>query len=280
MNLFKLYQFSKNYLKSKKIETYEEDAQYLISSILSISKYQIFTEKERKIPLNKLIKVLILLRKRAKKMPVAYILGYQYFYNKKFIVDKKTFIPKFDTEHLISAILQLNKEFHCILDVCTGSGVLAICLSKIFPSSRIIGIDKYIKVARKNAKLLESKNTEFFKIDFFKSKKYPFSGKFDLIVSNPPYLSEDDFKILSEESKKYEPFRAFWGGKDGLFFYEKIASFSIDFLLKNGYIVLEIDHKWEKVIEIFIRYGYNEKLISVIKDFNNFERVLVIRKDF
>ncbi|MGC8764357.1 MAG: peptide chain release factor N(5)-glutamine methyltransferase [Brevinematia bacterium] len=280
MKLFRLYQFFREYLRSKNIESYEEDSKYLISSILSIPSHYIFTEKNINVPLNKVIKILLAMRKRAKRIPSAYILGYQYFYNHKFFVNRKTFIPRFDTEHLIYSITEMKKDFRSIIDLCTGSGILAITLSKIFPESEVIGIDRYVKIARKNAKYLGSENTTFYRMDFLKLRRFPFEKRFDLIISNPPYISRNDLGMISPELRKYEPFRAFWGGDDGLLFYRRIADFSIDFLIKNGYIVLEIDHKWKDVIDIFKRSGYNEKLMKVLKDYNNLERVLIIEKDF
>ncbi|MCX7821183.1 MAG: peptide chain release factor N(5)-glutamine methyltransferase [Brevinematales bacterium] len=276
MTVFELYNYSKSFLKKYGITSYDEDSSYLISSLLSIPKSEIFLNKERKINLNELLKVYIALRKRCKNIPIAYILGYQYFYEDRFIVDKKTFIPKYDTEHIIYEVKNLGLQFKNILDICTGSGILALTLAKTFPHSKVIGIDKYIKIAKKNSKLLNIKNVEFLKVDFLKIKN-KFEDKFDLIVSNPPYLSKDDLKLLSYECKKYEPKRAFLGGEDGLIFYRKIKDFSLSFLNQNGYILLEVDHKWQNVLNIFIQGGF--KHYKIIKDYNQLERVLILRKE-
>ncbi len=275
MTLFELYNYSKSILKKYGVSTHEEDSICLISSILSIPKSHIFLKKEQKVPLNKLIKILIAIRKRSKNVPIAYILGYQYFYENIFLVNNKTFIPKFDTEHIIYESKNIGKNFENIIDICTGSGVLALTLAKIFPQSQVIGIDIYTKVAKKNAKLLNIKNVKFLKSDFLLFKKH-FDIKFDLIVSNPPYLSIDDLKLLSYECRKYEPKRAFLGGNDGLLFYRKIKDFSLSFLKENGYIIMEVDHKWQNVLNIFIEAGF--KNFKVIKDYNQLERVLILRK--
>lgn len=275
MRLFQLYDYLKKNLKKHNISTYEEDSSYIISSILSIPKSDIFLKKEKKVSLKNVIKVFLALRKRIKNIPLAYILGYQYFYENRFLVNKRTFIPKFDTEHIIYEAKNLGENFENIMDICTGTGILAITLAKIFPQSKVIGIDKYIKIAQKNAKLLGINNVKFLKADFLKIKEN-FEYKFDLIVSNPPYLSREDFKLLSYECKKYEPFDAFYGGEDGLLFYRKIKEFSLSFLKKNGYIIMEVDHKWKNVLNIFIEAGFKD--FKIIKDYNQLERVLILRK--
>ncbi len=275
MRLFQLYDYSKKLLKQHNISSYEEDSFYIISSILSIPKSDIFLKKEKKVPLNKVIKVIFALKKRCKNIPLAYILGYQYFYENRFLVNKRTFIPKFDTEHIIYEAKNIGKNFENIIDICTGTGILAITLARIFPQSNVIGIDKYIKIAKKNAKLLGINNVKFLKSDFLNIKEN-FENKFDLIVSNPPYLSREDFKLLSYECKKYEPKEAFYGGEDGLIFYRKIKDFSLSFLKENGYIIMEVDHKWQNVLNIFIKAGFKD--FKIIKDYNQLERVLILRK--
>jgi release factor glutamine methyltransferase len=279
MNLFDLFLYSKNILEINGIQSAEQEALLIISEILNISRHEVFIQKNKKILFFKVLKILSAVKKRSKKIPLAYILGYQYFYLDKFLVDKRTFIPRFDTEHIIYAITDMKLQFSKILDVCCGSGILALTLAKIFPESKVFGIDIYVKLAVKNKKKLKIKNAHFIKADFLK-ENLNFSGKFDLIVSNPPYLSSEDFSLLQEESKKYEPFLAFYGGEDGLKFYRRVAEFSVDFLACNGYIVLEVDHKWKKVMEIFSSFSYNESSMKVIKDYNGLERVLVIKKDF
>ncbi len=274
MTVYKLYNIAKEYLRKNKLPTFEEDSSYIISSLLSIPKSSIFLDKEKPVSFFETMRIKMALKKRRKNIPLAYILGYQHFYENKFIVDKKTFIPKFDTEHIIYEILKIKKDFKNIIDICTGSGILALTLGKIYKNSSIIGIDRYIKIANKNRKLLNIENVKFLKMDFLKNKD--FKEKFDLIVSNPPYLSKEDFKLLGKDSK-YEPFYAFYGGEDGLVFYRKIRDFSLSNLLKDGFIVLEVDHKWEKVKNLFNETGY--KNIKVVKDYNNLERVLVIRKE-
>ncbi|MEJ5284455.1 MAG: peptide chain release factor N(5)-glutamine methyltransferase [Brevinematia bacterium] len=275
MRLFQLYDYSKKILRQHNISSYEEDSSYLISSILSIPKSDIFLKKEKKVPLNKFIKIFLALRKRCKNIPLAYILGYQHFYENKFLVNRKTFIPKFDTEHIIYEAKNICKNFENIIDICTGTGILAITLAKIFPQSKVIGIDKYIKIAKKNAKLIGINNVKFLKSDLLNFKEN-FEHKFDLIVSNPPYLSIEDFKLLSYECKKYEPKEAFYGGEDGLIFYRKIKDFSLSFLKENGYIIMEVDHKWQNVLNIFIEAGFKD--FKIIKDYNQLERVLILRK--
>lgn len=275
MQLYNLYKISKEHLKKANNPSSENEAMLIISEILALPKWIIFTEKERRISPRDASKVLIAVKKRAKGVPLAYILGYQYFYKDKFIVDRSTFIPRPDTEHLLYAVEETKRCFNNILDVCCGCGAIALSLSRLFPGSRITGIDKDIKVALKNKKTLGRENVTFLKVDFLKGKWKP-EDKFDLLISNPPYLSREDFSLLDSSARFFEPYRSFYGGEDGLIFYRRIVEFSNQHLREDGVIIVETDHKWRKVAEIFDKNRYRK--IEVRKDYNNLERVIIAYK--
>ncbi len=280
----------KNYLKNKGVPSPDIDVNFIISHHLRMKPYEIALKKDRHIPIWERLLIDRSIRERGKFKPVAYILGYKYFYRDKFLVNKKTLIPRADTEHLLYAAEEAEYPFKNILEIGTGSGAIAVSLSRLFPAACITALDMETSIAGKNIKRLKIKNIRLLKEDFFKypdrMKKKDSEDKnlkgnnplYDLIISNPPYLSKLDLKNLGRDALLYEPMRAFYGGEDGLDFYRGIAGFALDFLIKEGFIIVETDYKWEKAVGIFKDAGFSK--ISVKKDYNGLERVITIKKDF
>jgi len=278
MNLGCIYKRSLEYLKDKKIPTPDKDAQYIIAHFLKISPHEIFINRDREVSPFKSFLIKRAIVSRGKFKPIAYILKRKYFYRDVFFVNNKVLIPRSDTEHLIYAVEEINTPFKNILEIGTGSGAIAVSLSRLYPAANIIALDIYTAIARKNIKRLGIKNIFLEKKNFFKWMPNNKNGLFDLIISNPPYLSEKDLKNLGKDAALYEPKKAFYGGKDGLDFYRAIAEFAKAGLLKLGYVILEVDYKWKKVMHIFEKEGFGK--IVVKKDYNDLERVLVVQKDF
>lgn len=197
--------------------------------------------------------------------PIQKIIGYIEMANVKIKVNKKVLIPRYETEELILLAIKLIKEngkYHNILDLCCGSGFIGIALKKAFPSLNIIQSDisnAAIKQTLINLKINNLKNN-VIKSNMF----HNIYQKFDVIISNPPYLLENDKKNMTKSVLKYEPQKALFAQEDGMFFYYQIEKNLSKYLNKNGLIILEINpvnYKW------FIDNKYH-----VINDINNKKR--------
>lgn len=220
----------------------------------------------------KIEKFLSFVEERKKRKPFQYIINKQNFYGLDFYVDENVLIPRFDTEVLVEKILKDNKDNNLqVLDLCTGSGTIAISLKKLGEYKSVKALDiseKALDIAKKNSSL--NKTT----IDFICSDMFEkINGKFDIIVSNPPYIPSRDIEDLSLEVKDYEPKLALDGLEDGLYFYRIIAKEAKAYLKENGKIYLEIGYNQAKDIrEIFKEYNK----IEVYKDLAGKDRVVKI----
>ena len=192
--------------------------------------------------------------------PLQYITGIQEFMKLNFVVNKDVLIPQPDTEILVEEVINISKkkENPIILDLCTGSGAIAISLAKNIPNVKIIATDiskKALEIAKYNAKLNGVlNNIDFIESNLFNKIK---NIKFDIIVSNPPYIPTEEIPTLPKDVQQ-EPIVALDGGKDGLDFYRKIYDKGIEFLNRQGYICVEIGYnqreKVKKIIEDKKRY--------------------------
>lgn len=235
-------------LKNEKIDSPKTKARLILESTLNKSReYLIIYDKnevtsaQRDNYIKKIKRVIL-------GEPVQYITGLQEFMKLNFFVTKDVLIPRQDTEVLVEEVIKIAKDIPnpVILDLCTGSGAIAVSLAKYIPNSKIYGIDiseKALEVAKKNAEFNGVKNSIEFRVsDLFNKIK---NQKFDIIVSNPPYIKKEDIKLLPKDVQK-EPKIALDGGTDGLVFYSRIAKSAYKHLRRGGYLCLEI--------------GYNQKL--------------------
>ena len=216
------------------------------------------------------------IQKKQAGIPLQYITNMQEFMGTNFYVDENVLIPRPDTEVLVEEVIKLAKEKEniAILDMCTGSGAIAIALAEYLTNAKITASDKSKKalvVAQKNAKNTKA-SIQFIESDLFCNIK----DKFDIIVSNPPYIESDVIKCLDKEVQK-EPMMALDGGKDGLDFYRKIAKQARAYLNEDGYLALEIGYNQkEKVKELLKKEGYRE--IYSKKDFGDNDRIVIGKK--
>lgn len=216
------------------------------------------------------------IQKKQEGIPLQYITNMQEFMGINFYVDENVLIPRPDTEVLVEEVIKLAKakENIAILDMCTGSGAIAIALAEYLTNAKITASDKSKKalvVAQKNAKNTKA-SIQFIESDLFGNIK----DKFDIIVSNPPYIESDVIKCLDKEVQK-EPMMALDGGKDGLDFYRKIAKQARAYLNEDGYLALEIGYNQkEKVKELLKKEGYRE--IYSKKDFGDNDRIVIGKK--
>ena len=256
-------------LKKKNINTYVLDSELLLSKSLNKSREEILINLGQNLNKRALIDFNKYLIRRSKCEPIAYLLGEKEFWSKKFFVNKDTLIPRPETELLVEKLVVFFKKKRItILDIGTGSGCIILSLLSELKNSTGIALDissKAIMVAKKNA----SKFNLYDRVKFLhKPLKDLYGKKFDLIVSNPPYIKRKDIKNLSDDIKKFEPRMALDGGNDGLDLIKKVIYKSRKILKINGTLALEIGNEQiNKVSKILIDNKFRIK--CVIKDYKN-----------
>ncbi len=269
MNILEMIKIGSNLLREKNIPSYILDSEILLSKTLNKSREEIMINLDKKLDRKDIFTFKKYLHRRSKNEPIAYILAEKEFWSKKFSVNRNTLIPRPETELLVEKLLEIYKEKKIsILDVGTGSGCILISLIGNLIESSGIGIDiskKAILVSKKNAKRYNLSN----KIKFLnKSIDGLNNRKFDLIVSNPPYIKRNDIKNLSNDIKNFEPRMALDGGNDGLDLIKKVIYKSKNILKINGTLALEIgNEQFKKVSKILFDNNFRTK--HVIKDYKN-----------
>jgi len=219
--------------------------------------------------------------RRCSHEPLQYILGKAWFYGRQYIVDRNVLIPRSDTEVLIEQALNqiLNRGggsgLH-ILDMCTGSGCIAITLALELKDSQVVAADlsnEALSIARKNCSRLAADNVSFVQSDLFERLADYKNHQFDLIVSNPPYIETDVINTLEAEVRLFEPVMALDGMSDGLYFYRKITGQATHFLRNGGWLMYEIGYnQGEAVRDIMEAAGFEN--IEVTKDYAGLDRVV------
>ena len=269
MNILETIKLGSNLLRKREICSHILDSEILLSNILQKSREKILVNLDQKLNSKNILKFKKYIRRRSKNEPVAYILGEKEFWSKKFIVNKDTLIPRPETELLVEKLVELFKgKKISILDIGTGSGCIILSLLGNLDKSVGLGVDvsnKAILIANKNAERHELSNRVKFLNKSFESI---FSKKFDLIVSNPPYIERKNIKNLSEDIRRFEPIMALDGGNDGLDLIKKVIYKSKRILKINGTLALEIGNEQiKKVSKILV--DNNFRIIHVIKDYKN-----------
>ena len=275
MNLDNTINKASQILKNHNIHSHELDAQIILSNIMGVKRESLITNNEINISKKIMEKYDSAIKRRIKKEPVAYIIGKKEFWSEDFMVNHGTLIPRPETELLIYKIINFfkNKKIN-ILDIGTGSGCILLSILKELNFSRGIGIDisaKAIQMAKVNSKNLNLFYRSKFKvIDLNKFN----IGKYDLIVSNPPYIPSKDIKNLSKDITNYEPLTALNGGSDGLYLIKKVIYKSNHLLKREGLLALEIGHsQYQRVSYILRSNGYRE--MSKEYDFNRNVRCII-----
>ena len=215
-------------------------------------------------------KFLLNLNRRINGEPFAYIVGFKEFMKLKFKVNEFVLIPREDTEILVQEVIKLNKKR--ILDMCTGSGCIAISLAKYIEKSNIDAVDiskDALNIAIENAK---NNNVQ---VNFIESNLFEkVNSRYELIVSNPPYIPYDGY--VEEKVKKYEPSIALFAKEDGLYFYKQILSYSKDILNSKFLIAFEIGDNQKDKLEELLKKDYPKYRYSFEKDLNGLDRYLFI----
>ena len=277
MNALQLLKIGSNFLREKNVSSHLLDAEILLAKTLNISREEILVNLDQKINKKNSLFFQNYLQRRSRSEPIAYILGEKEFYSQKFDVNKHTLIPRPETELMVDELIKMYQgKSISILDIGSGSGCIIISLLNYLKKSSGVGIDiskNAIVMAKKNSKKFELQNRLKF---FNKSFVDIFNKKFDLIVSNPPYVVRKDIKKLSDDIKKFEPIIALDGGNDGLDLIKKVIYKSKDIIKYNGMLALEIGNEQiKKVSKILFDNSFIVK--KVVKDYENNIRCVIAK---
>ena len=276
---------SVQYLEKNDIEEGKLIAEIVFSHVLNIDRMMLFTKYRDDIEDEEIEKIRYFIQKIGReKFPVQYLLNEQEFYGRKFYVDKGVLIPRQDTEILVEKMIDILKdkvlknEIHPkILDIGVGSGIIGITAALEIESSYVLGVDisdKALETAKKNKEILKVSNIKFLKSDLFENVEF---REFDMIVSNPPYISLNEVGIMSDDTLLHEPSEALFAENDGLYFYYEICQKASDYLADFGYLLFEISYKQGKnVAKIMASSGF--KNIEVVKDLAGLDRVVIGQK--
>ena len=269
MNAFEIIKAGSNLLKKNKISSHILDSEILLSKTLNISRENILVNLDKKISKKNITIFEKYIKRRSKNEPIAYILGEKEFWSKKFKINKGALIPRPETELLVDKLIEMYKEKKItILDIGTGSGCIILSLLSSLKKSTGVGVDiskKAIFIAKNNA----LRHNLSSRVSFYnKPLESVFGRKFDLIVSNPPYIERKHIKNLSEDIKNYEPRMALDGGNDGLDLIKKVIYKSKNILKIKGMLALEIGNEQiKKVSKILTDNNFRVKY--VVKDYKN-----------
>lgn len=278
MNIKQALEEAKNILKSNNFEDSNIIAKELLSYVLKKDKVYLTINSDTALTDTEYAEFTKYIEQIIDGKPLQYITQKQEFMGMEFFVNEDVLIPQPDTEILVETVLDICKRYSNqslrILDLCTGSGAIAISLSKIL-NTQVFASDvstKALEVAEKNNVLNNSK-VEFIESNLFEQIN---GEKFDIIVSNPPYIKNEEIKLLSKQVQN-EPYIALSGGEDGLDFYRKIIDEAYKHINKNGYLCLEIGYDQKEDLIKLIKQNENYEYENCIKDLSNNDRCIIAK---
>ncbi|MDF1612396.1 peptide chain release factor N(5)-glutamine methyltransferase [Stygiobacter electus] len=276
LNVLDAINLSSTYLEKKNISSPRLNAELLLAEVLSCKRIDLYLSFDRPLTEHEINDYREFIRRRGNHEPLQYIIGKAEFYGNEFIVNENVLIPRPETEILVDEVIakNVNSSSLKILDVGTGSGIIAVSLAKELITANFDAFDvseEAVNIALKNASL----NGVSDKINFFVADIFNYEGNndyYDIIVSNPPYISHEDYNNLEIDVKEYEPKISLTDLQDGLTYYKTIINKSSKWLKKDGYLFFEIGYNQGKDVEnLMNEYFYD---IKVVKDFQNFDRVI------
>ncbi|MBU3092573.1 peptide chain release factor N(5)-glutamine methyltransferase [Clostridium sp. CM028] len=278
MNIGEILLESYEILKKVQIESYLLDSQLLLAKVLNKDKLFIMLNRDFNLNQKQENEFSRLIQIRKSKMPIKYILGECEFMGMDFIVRPGVLIPRPDTEILVEEVIRhINEKAYTeVCDVCSGSGAIGIAIAEFIKSTKVTLYDiadDALTVAKLNIERFDLairvnvENSDLLKAPIEQNKK------FEVVVSNPPYIREDVIPTLMDDVKEYEPYIALSGGRDGLDFYRRITEESLQVLKKGGLLAFEIGYdQREEVSNILLKSGF--KKIECIKDLAGNDRVI------
>ena len=286
------YEYGVEQLEAEGIENADCDIRILLEDLCGVDREELFIQGDKVISRRETEIFMNAVNKRIGHYPVQYITGKQEFMGLTFTVNQNVLIPRMDTEILVEEVMRQLNDKSRILDMCTGSGCILLSLLYYSNDCEGVGVDiseEALDVAKDNAGRLilddtfdllfktggmGKKHLDEDKIEFIQSNLFnDVRGRFDIIVSNPPYIRSDVIPTLMEEVRDYEPILALDGKEDGLYFYRKIIEKSPDYLNPGGLLFFEIGYdQADDVVALMEKAGFKD--VTVVQDYAHLDRVV------
>ena len=271
-----LLKWGERYFSDNHFDNPRKEIEILLQDILECSRVELYLRFEEPLTNSQRVKLRGWVKRRKNREPIQYIIGKAGFHNLILKVTQDVLIPRPESERLVEVLVEtISKKANIsILDIGTGSGCLALVLGKEIPKANITGIDKSskaIEIAKLNAKKLKIDNVKFLQLDLFEDL---IKEKYDILISNPPYIPQNEIESLMPEVGKFEPLSALTDSADGLTFYHKISEISSTLVNSHGWLFLEVglgEHP-NKAMNLFANEKF--KNIELIQDYNGDDRVL------
>jgi len=262
-------------MEKRGVESSRLNMELMLCHLMGLSRVELYTNFEKPLKKSEVEKLNSWVKRRTQKEPLQYILGSTEFLGLKINLNPSVLIPRPETEMII---LEAEKRFSKdaeieILDIGTGSGCLAVKLAKEYPNSKVYGIDidpAALKTANENAKLNKTENVSFKQMNILEEK---IDYKFDLVVSNPPYIPKNEIHELDKDVKDHEPVSALTDSADGLTFYRRFNKIFKEILKKDGKFLIEIGYgQYPQISEILESKHYKTE---VLEDFSGIKRIII-----
>lgn len=261
--------------RARGIENPRLDAELIVAFALGIDRTRVIIDAQRPLDPSELANLRELVKRRRAHEPVAYLRGEREFYGLRFRVDRRVLIPRPDTEVLVDVALARTKDVSLsmrMLDLCTGSGCVAIAAARQRPTSKVLAADvseDALAVARANAHRLGAYNVAFVRSDLFADVR----GKFDVVTANPPYIPTSEIDALQADIREFEPRIALDGGADGLAIVRRIVDAAPSHLAPGGVLAIEIGMgEAARTVELFEERGFED--VRADRDYGRIERVV------
>lgn len=272
---FEVLKWASSFLEKNNIETYV--AEYLLLEKKQWTKTELLLHFKEEMPKEEQHQFKKDLEKISHHIPVQYIIGSCEFYGRRFLVNEQTLIPRPETEELVDLILKENSDSEKkVVDIGTGTGIIAISLKADKPNWQVTGLDiskEALEVAKANSKELNV-SVSFLESDVLSGLDS--LEKIDILVSNPPYISYDEWEEMDVSVREFEPKQALFAEDEGLAIYKKIANEAKEHLSETGKIYLEIGYLQGNAVSTIFQKSFPNKEISVVKDMNGQDRIIKV----